>query len=81
MAFTADALINKSLALVSPPTTYSQLNELIHDDNASAEDISQVINTDPALTTRLLKNCEQPLLWLPITNQYYFTCYHHCRHQ
>lgn len=65
MAFTADALINKSLELVSPPTTYSQLNELIHDDNASAEDISQVINTDPALTTRLLKIVNSPYYGFP----------------
>ena len=39
MTFTADALINKSLELVSPPTTYTQLDALIHDDNASADDI------------------------------------------
>jgi HD-like signal output (HDOD) protein len=65
MAFTADALINKSLELVSPPTTYSQLNELIHDDSASAEDISQIINTDPALTTRLLKIVNSPYYGFP----------------
>ena len=65
MAFTADALINKPLALVSPPTTYSQLNEPIHDDNASAEDITQVINTDPALTTHLLKIVNSPYYGFP----------------
>jgi len=65
MAFTADALINKSLELVSPPTTYTQLDALIHDDNASADEISQVINTDPALTTRLLKIVNSPYYGFP----------------
>ena len=65
MAFTADALINKPLALVSPPATYSQLNEPIHDDNASAVDITQVINTDPALTTHLLKIVNSPYYGFP----------------
>jgi HD-like signal output (HDOD) protein len=65
MAFTADALINKSLKLVSPPTTYTQLDALIHDNNASADDISQVINADPALTTRLLKIVNSPYYGFP----------------
>ena len=65
MAYTADALINKSLELVSPPTTYSQLNELIHDDNASSDDISHVINTDPAVTTRILKIVNSPYYGFP----------------
>lgn len=65
MAFTADTLINKSLALVSPPTTYTQLDALIHDDNASADDISQIINADPALTIRLLKVVNSPYYGFP----------------
>ncbi len=65
MSFTPDTLIGKSLDLVSPPTTYSQLDALIHDDNASAEDISQVINTDPALTSRLLKIVNSPYYGFP----------------
>lgn len=65
MTLTADALINKSLELVSPPTTYSQLNTLIHDDTASADDISQVINSDPALATRLLKIVNSPYYGFP----------------
>ncbi len=65
MAFTADALINKSLELVSPPTTYMQLDTLIHDDNGSADDISQVISADPALTTRLLKVVNSPYYGFP----------------
>ncbi|MFT7235052.1 MAG: HD-like signal output (HDOD) protein [Methylophagaceae bacterium] len=65
MEFTADALINKSLELVSPPTTYTQLDALIHDDSASADDISQVINADPALTTRLLRIVNSPYYGFP----------------
>jgi HD-like signal output (HDOD) protein len=65
MAFTADTLINKSLELVSPPTTYTQLDALIHNENASADDISQVINADPALTTRLLKVVNSPYYGFP----------------
>lgn len=65
MAFTPDTLINKSLELVSPPATYAQLDALIQDDSASADDISQVINTDPALTTRLLKIVNSPYYGFP----------------
>ncbi len=65
MSLTPDTLINKSLELVSPPTTYSQLSSLIHDDNSSAEDISAIINTDPALTTRLLKVVNSPYYGFP----------------
>lgn len=65
MALTPDALVNKSLDLVSAPTIYSQLNELIQDPNASADDISEVINTDPALTTRLLKVVNSPYYGFP----------------
>jgi HD-like signal output (HDOD) protein len=60
-----DALVNKSLELVSPPNTYLQLNELILDPNSSIEDISEVINTDPALTTRLLKIVNSPYYGFP----------------
>lgn len=65
MALTPDALVNKSLDLVSAPTIYSQLNELIQDPNSSADDISEIINTDPALTTRLLKVVNSPYYGFP----------------
>lgn len=65
MALTAEALVNKSLELVSPPNTYTQLNELMNDPNSSAEDISAIINTDPALATRLLKVVNSPFYGFP----------------
>lgn len=65
MAFTPDTLISRSLALVSPPTTYTQLNSLINDNQASTDQISQVINTDPGLATRLLKIVNSPYYGFP----------------
>lgn len=65
MALTPETLVNKSLTLVSPPTTYSQLDEIIKDPNGSADDISDVINTDPALVTRLLKVVNSPFYGFP----------------
>jgi HD-like signal output (HDOD) protein len=65
MTLTAEALVNKSLELVSPPSTYIQLNELIQNPNSAIDDISAVINTDPALTTRLLKIVNSPFYGFP----------------
>ncbi|MDH5357781.1 MAG: HDOD domain-containing protein [Gammaproteobacteria bacterium] len=65
MSLTPESLVNKSLALVSPPHTYSQLNELMHAPNSSVDDISAVINTDPALATRLLKVVNSPFYGFP----------------
>lgn len=65
MALTPETLVNKSLKLVSPPSTYAQLDALIKDPNSSAEDISEVINTDPALVTRLLKVVNSPFYGFP----------------
>jgi len=65
MALTADALVNKSLELVSAPNTYLQLDTLIRDPMYSADDITAIINTDPALTTRLLKVVNSPYYGFP----------------
>jgi len=65
MSLSPDTLISKSLELVSPPTTYTQLQALVHSDNASTDDISSIINTDPALTTRLLKVVNSPYYGFP----------------
>ena len=65
MALTPETLVNKSLKLVSPPNTYAQLDALIKDPNSSAEDISDVINTDLALVTRLLKVVNSPFYGFP----------------
>ncbi|MDX1574007.1 MAG: HDOD domain-containing protein, partial [Methylophaga sp.] len=60
MTLTPQALVNKSLELVSAPTTYTRLDALISDPDSAIDDISAVINTDPALTTRLLKIVNSP---------------------
>jgi len=65
MTLSAESLVNKSLELVSPPTTYTQLNELIADPDSSIDDISAIINTDPALATRLLKIVNSPFYGFP----------------
>ena len=65
MALTPQSLVNKSLELVSPPSTYARLDELIHDPDSAIDDISKVINTDPALTTRLLKIVNSPFYGFP----------------
>jgi HD-like signal output (HDOD) protein len=65
MSLTPDALINKSTELVSPPNTYLQLMDLLNDPDSSIDDISAVINTDPALTTRLLKIVNSPFYGFP----------------
>lgn len=65
MALTAKSLVNKSLELVSPPSTYIRLDELIHNPESAIDDISKVINTDPALTTRLLKIVNSPFYGFP----------------
>lgn len=65
MALTPETLVNKSLKLVSPPSTYAQLDALVKDPNSSAEDISDVINTDLALVTRLLKVVNSPFYGFP----------------
>lgn len=65
MSMSPDLLVNKSLDLVSPPNTYIQLNDLLLDPNSSIDDISAIINTDPALTTRLLKVVNSPYYGFP----------------
>lgn len=58
-------MVNKSLELVSAPTTYTQLNALLNDPHSGIDDISNVINQDPALTTRLLKIVNSPYYGFP----------------
>jgi len=65
MSLPAEALVNKSLDLVSPPTTYTQIDNLLNDANSSVDDISAVINLDPALTARLLKIVNSPFYGFP----------------
>lgn len=65
MTLTPQSLVNKSLELVSAPTTYARLNAVISDPDSAIDDISAIINTDPALTTRLLKIVNSPFYGFP----------------
>jgi len=65
MSLSPESLVKKSLELVSPPSTYSQLNDLLKDPNSSVDDISAIINTDPALVARLLKVVNSPFYGFP----------------
>jgi len=65
MALTPQILVNKSLNLVSSTETYAQLDALICDPDSSIEDMAAVINTDPALVSRLLKIVNSSFYGLP----------------
>lgn len=58
-------MVNKSLELVSSPTTYTKLTALLNDPKSGIDDISNVIHHDPALTTRLLKIVNSPYYGFP----------------
>jgi putative nucleotidyltransferase with HDIG domain len=47
--------------LISLPAAYVRINELIENPTSSADDISQVISQDVALTARLLRVANSPL--------------------
>jgi putative nucleotidyltransferase with HDIG domain len=55
MNVTLPELINESSQLVSPPDVWVKINELVHDTNASAADMADVIQHDPGLTANILK--------------------------
>jgi len=55
MAINLEQLISESGQLVSPPDVWVKMNELIHDENASASDMAGVILHDPGLTANILK--------------------------
>ena len=48
----------------SPPFIYKKLQEVLNSSDSTFEDITQVINVDPGLTTRLLKIVNSPFYGL-----------------
>ncbi len=50
-----EALIGDSYELPSLPEIYIRVSELIEDEDASAQQIGQAVQTDPSLTARVLK--------------------------
>lgn len=55
MTINLQALITESSQLVSPPDVWVKMNELIHDEHASATDLAAVIQHDPGLTASILR--------------------------
>lgn len=52
---TLEMLLQQDSELSSLPEIYIRVSELLDNDNSSAHQIGQVVETDPALTTRILK--------------------------
>ena len=50
-----DALLKQAGDLSSLPEVYIRVNELLDTDNATAIQIGDALQTDPALTARILK--------------------------
>ncbi len=58
-------LVDDTSLLVSPPDVYLRINEMLNDNNASAEQFAKVIAHDPSLTARLLKLVNSSYYGLP----------------
>ena len=52
---TLEQLLEKKSELSSLPEVYIEVSQLLDDDNVNSTQIGQVIETDPALTSRILK--------------------------
>ncbi len=48
-------LVNKTMDLPTIPEVLVRLNDVIADDDASAEDVAKVISTDPSISTNVLR--------------------------
>lgn len=55
MRLDLQSLVNNSASLVSPPHVWVKMNELISNEQSTAQDLAGVIQHDPALTAQLLK--------------------------
>lgn len=64
MAATIDEVLDGIEELVSLPAACLRINEMVDDPTCSADDISQVITQDPALTARLLRIANSPFYGL-----------------
>ncbi|MFT4562602.1 MAG: putative nucleotidyltransferase with HDIG domain [Gammaproteobacteria bacterium] len=61
----AQSLVEDMSALVSPPDVYVKISEMISDDSASAQELSEVILRDPSLAMRILKLVNSSYYALP----------------
>ena len=48
-------IVGRSDVLPTPPETYLRLTELLEDSHSSMEDVAEVVESDPALTAKLLQ--------------------------
>lgn len=55
MKLDLQSLVENSTPLVSPPHVWVKMNELIGNDQSTAQDMATVIQHDPALTAQILK--------------------------
>ena len=58
-------LVDDTSLLVSPPDIYLRINEMLNDNDASADQFANVIAHDPSLTARLLKLVNSSYYGLP----------------
>lgn len=61
MTLSPRMLVVSSVQLISLPEVFFRLNELVNDPRSTVKDICRVLETDTALTARLLKIVNSPL--------------------
>ncbi len=54
-------LMTDSISLPSLPDVAQRIQKVIHDDNANAEQLTNIIMTDPAITGKLIKIANSPV--------------------
>ena len=58
---TEDEIINNVAALVSPPTIWLRINEVVNDPDSSANDVADVVMQDTVLTANILRIVNSPV--------------------
>jgi putative nucleotidyltransferase with HDIG domain len=64
---TIESLLQQDSELSSLPEIFIRVSELLDDENSSATQIGQVVETDPSLTTRILKMVNSAFYGFPHT--------------
>ncbi len=64
MLLTAAQLVEKTENLLSLPDVYVRVNALLDDPTSHADDLTEVISVDPALSVKLLKMVNSPVYGL-----------------
>ena len=64
MGVTIEDIVDNIGELVSFPSVYTRLNELISTEEFTAEELAALISQDPSLTIRLLKIANSPFFGL-----------------